>query len=95
MNIQAVLVPVIVCPPHGFAHRVISNDMTAVFGQLLQQSALGGRQGLGGAIRQADQSIGQIHRALAQLERFCGSPPQFAPIAALQNALDAQQKLLR
>ena len=69
--------------------------MAAVFGQLLQQSALGGRQGLGGAIRQADQSIGQIHRALAQLERFCGSPPQFAPIAALQNALDTQQKLLR
>ena len=66
--------------------------MAAVFGQLLQQSALGGRQGLGGAIRQADQSIGQIHRALA---RFCGSPLQFAPIAALQNALDAQQKLLR
>ena len=50
MNIQAVLVPVIVCPPHGFAHRVISNDMAAVFGQLLQQSALGGRQGLAGGV---------------------------------------------
>lgn len=71
MNIQAVLVPVIVCPPHGFAHRVISNDMAAVFGQLLQQSALGGRQGLGGAIRQADQSIGQLlfEGPLAELQR--------------------------
>lgn len=68
MNIQAVLVPVIVCPPHGFTHRVISNDMAAVFGQLLQQSALGGRQGLGGAILQADRKrkVGQYSLGMKQ-----------------------------